>query len=144
MFRILLILFLTVPLVEIAILIKIGKVIGAGYTIALVIGTAILGAALLRTQGISTLAKVQTNINRGQLPAIELIEGLILLISGVLLLTPGFFTDMFGFLALVPILRQQLAQTFFVNFIQNRINIKQTNTRTGNIIEGEHWDSDSK
>ncbi len=144
MFRILLILFLTVPLVEIAILIKIGKVIGAGYTIALVIGTAILGAALLRTQGISTLAKVQTNINRGQLPAIELIEGLILLISGVLLLTPGFFTDMLGFLALVPILRQRLAQTFFVNFIQNRINIKQTNTRTGNIIEGEHWDSDSK
>ena len=144
MFRILLILFLTVPLVEIAILIKIGKVIGAGYTIALVIGTAILGAALLRTQGISTLAKVQTNINLGQLPAIELIEGLILLISGVLLLTPGFFTDMLGFLALVPILRQRLAQTFFVNFIQNRINIKQTNTRTGNIIEGEHWDSDSK
>lgn len=144
MFRILLILFLTVPLVEIAILIKIGKVIGAGYTIALVIGTAILGAALLRAQGISTLAKVQTNINRGQLPAIELIEGLILLISGVLLLTPGFFTDMLGFLALVPILRQRLAQTFFVNFIQNRINIKQTNTRTGNIIEGEHWDSDSK
>ncbi len=144
MFRILLILFLTVPLVEIAILIKIGKVIGAGYTIALVIGTAILGAALLRTQGISTLAKVQKNINRGQLPAIELIEGLILLISGVLLLTPGFFTDMLGFLALVPILRQRLAQTFFVNFIQNRINIKQTNTRTGNIIEGEHWDSDSK
>ena len=144
MFRILLILFLTVPLVEIAILIKIGKVIGAGYTIALVIGTAILGAALLRTQGISTLAKVQTNINRGQLPAIELIEGLILLISGVLLLTPGFFTDMLGFLALVPILRQRLAQTFFVNFIQNHINIKQTNTRIGNIIEGEHWDSDSK
>jgi|TARA_B100001013_G_scaffold335921_1_gene254758 UPF0716 protein FxsA len=144
LFRILLILFLTVPLVEIAILIKIGKVIGAGYTIALVIGTAILGAALLRTQGISTLAKVQKNINRGQLPATELIEGLILLISGVLLLTPGFFTDMLGFLALVPILRQRLAQTFFVNFIQNRINIKQTNTRTGNIIEGEHWDSDSK
>ena len=144
LFKILLILFLTVPLVEIAILIKIGKVIGAGYTIALVIGTAILGAALLRTQGISTLAKVQTNINQGQLPAIELIEGLILLISGVLLLTPGFFTDMFGFLALVPILRLRLAQTFFVNFIQNRINIKQTNTRTGNIIEGEHWDSDSK
>jgi UPF0716 protein FxsA len=75
-----------------------------------VIGTAILGAALLRTQGISTLAKVQKNINRGQLPATELIEGLILLISGVLLLTPGFFTDMFGFLALVPILRQRLAQ----------------------------------
>ena len=144
MFKLFLILFITIPLVEIAILIKIGKVIGAGYTIALVIGTAILGAALLRTQGISTLAKVQANISRGQLPATELIEGLILLISGALLLTPGFFTDTIGFLMLVPTLRQRLAETFFVNFMKNRINIRQKQTRNGNIIEGEHWDSDSE
>ena len=144
MFKIFLILFITIPLVEIAILIKIGKIIGAGYTIALVIGTAFLGVSLLRIQGISTLAKVQANVNRGQLPATELIEGLILLISGVLLLTPGFFTDMLGFLMLVPMLRQRLAETFFVNFMKNRINVKQTQTRNGNIIEGEHWDSDSE
>ena len=144
MFRIFLILFITIPLVEIAILIKIGKIIGAGYTIALVIGTAFLGVSLLRIQGISTLAKVQANVNRGQLPATELIEGLILLISGVLLLTPGFFTDMLGFLMLVPMLRQRLAETFFVNFMKNHINIRQTQTRSRNIIEGEHWDSDSK
>ena len=144
LFRIFLILFITIPLVEIAILINIGKIIGAGYTIALVIGTAFLGVSLLRIQGISTLAKVQSNIAKGQLPATELIEGLILLISGVLLLTPGFFTDMLGFLMLVPILRQRLAETFFVNFMKNRINIRQTQTRTGNIIEGEHWDSDSE
>ncbi len=144
MFRIFLILFITIPLVEIAILINIGKIIGAGYTIALVIGTAFLGVSLLRIQGISTLAKVQTNIAKGQLPATELIEGLILLISGVLLLTPGFFTDMLGFLMLVPILRQRLAETFFVNFMKNHINIRQTQTRSGNIIEGEHWDSNSK
>jgi len=144
LFRIFLILFITIPLVEIAILINIGKIIGAGYTIALVIGTAFLGVSLLRIQGISTLAKVQSNIAKGQLPATELIEGLILLISGVLLLTPGFFTDMLGFLMLVPILRQRLAETFFVNFMKNHINIRQTQTRSGNIIEGEHWDSDSK
>ena len=144
MFRIFLILFITIPLVEIAILIKIGKIIGAGYTIALVIGTAFLGVSLLRIQGISTLAKVQANVNRGQLPATELIEGLILLISGALLLTPGFFTDTLGFLMLVPILRQRLAETFFVNFMKNHINIRQTQARSGNIIEGEHWDSDSK
>jgi len=144
LFRIFLILFITIPLVEIAILINIGKIIGAGYTIALVIGTAFLGVSLLRIQGISTLAKVQANIKKGQLPATELIEGLILLISGALLLTPGFFTDMLGFLMLVPILRQRLAETFFVNFMKNHINIRQTQTRSGNIIEGEHWDSDSK
>jgi len=144
LFRIFLILFITIPLVEIAILINIGKIIGAGYTIALVIGTAFLGVSLLRIQGISTLAKVQANIKKGQLPATELIEGLILLISGALLLTPGFFTDTLGFLMLVPILRQRLAETFFVNFMKNHINIRQTQTRSGNIIEGEHWDSDSK
>ena len=120
------------------------RIIGAGYTIALVIGTAFLGVSLLRIQGISTLAKVQANISRGQLPATELIEGLILLISGALLLTPGFFTDTIGFLMLVPTLRQRLAETFFVNFMKNRINIRQKQTRNGNIIEGEHWDSDSE
>ena len=143
MFKLFLILFITIPLVEIAILIKIGSIIGAGYTIALVIGTAFLGVSLLRIQGISTLAKVQANISRGQLPATELIEGLILLISGALLLTPGFFTDTIGFLMLVPTLRQRLAETFFVNFMKNRINIRQKQTRNGKIIEGEHWDSDS-
>ena len=144
MFKLFLILFITIPLVEIAILIKLGGIIGAGYTIALVIGTAFLGVSLLRIQGISTLAKVQANISRGQLPATELIEGLILLISGALLLTPGFFTDTIGFLMLVPTLRQRLAETFFVNFMKNRINIRQKQTRNGNIIEGEHWDSDSE
>ena len=144
MFKLFLILFITIPLVEIAILIKIGSIIGAGYTIALVIGTAFLGVSLLRIQGISTLAKVQANISRGQLPATERIEGLILLISGALLLTPGFFTDTIGFLMLVPTLRQRLAETFFVNFMKNRINIRQKQTRNGNIIEGEHWDSDSE
>ena len=144
MFKLFLILFITIPLVEIAILIKIGSIIGAGYTIALVIGTAFLGVSLLRIQGISTLAKVQANISRGQLPATELIEGLILVISGALLLTPGFFTDTIGFLMLVPTLRQRLAETFFVNFMKNRINIRQKQTRNGNIIEGEHWDSDSE
>ena len=144
MFKLFLILFITIPLVEIAILIKIGSIIGAGYTIALVIGTAFLGVSLLRIQGISTLAKVQANISRGQLPATELIEGLILLISGALLLTPGFFTDTIGFLMLVPTLRQRLADTFFVNSMTNRINIRQKQTRNGNIIEGEHWDSDSE
>jgi len=123
------------------ILIEIGKIVGAGYTIILVIGTAALGAALLRNQGVSTLAKVRSSMDQGKLPATELIEGLILLIAGALLLTPGFFTDVFGFLVLIPALRQRIAQTILANFIQSRINIRQTSS--GNIIEGEHWDSDS-
>ncbi len=142
MFKILFILFLIVPLVEITILIEIGKVVGAAYTIMLVIGTAVLGAALLRQQGLSTLMKVQTNMDQGNLPATELIEGLMLLVAGALLLTPGFFTDIFGFLVLIPALRHHIAQTFLINFIQSRINTQKTDS--GNIIEGEHWESDSK
>jgi len=120
------------------ILIEIGKIVGAGYTIILVIVTAALGAALLRDQGLSTLAKIQLNMDQGKLPAIEMIEGLILLIAGALLLTPGFFTDVFGFLVLIPALRQRIAQIILANFIQSRINIQQTSS--GNIIEGEHWE----
>ena len=142
MFKILFILFLIIPLVEITILIEIGKVVGAAYTIMLVIGTAVLGAALLRQQGLSTLMKVQANMDQGNLPATELIEGLMLLVAGALLLTPGFFTDIFGFLILIPALRHHIAQTFLINFIQSRINTKETDS--GNIIEGEHWESDSK
>ena len=136
--------FLAIPLIEIAILIEIGKVVGATYTIMLVIGTAALGAALLRQQGLSTIKKVQRNMNQGSLPAIELIEGLMLLVASALLLTPGFFTDIFGFLALIPTLRRRIVQTFLANFIQSQINIRQKNTGDSNIIEGEHWESDTK
>ena len=110
--------------------------------IILVIGTAALGAALLRAQGISTLAKVQMNMDQGKLPATELVEGLILLVAGALLLTPGFFTDVFGFLVLVPAIRRKLAQHLLSNFIQTRVKVHET--PTGNIIEAEHWESDSK
>ena len=136
--------FLAIPLIEIAILIEIGKVVDATYTIILVIGTAALGAALLRQQGLSTIAKVQRNMNQGSLPAIELIEGLMLLVASALLLTPGFFTDIFGFLALIPTLRRRIVQTFLANFIQSQINVRQKNTGDSNIIEGEHWESDTK
>lgn len=142
LFRILFILFLIVPLIEITILIQIGQVFGVGYTIALVIGTAALGAALFRQQGLSTLAKVQMSMDEGNLPATELIEGLMLLIAGALLLTPGFFTDVFGFLVLIPPLRNKLAHNLLINFIQSHINTRQT--ESGRIIDAEHWESDSK
>lgn len=129
-------------MIEITILIQIGQMFGVGYTIALVIGTAALGAALLRHQGLSTLAKVQMNMNQGNLPATELVEGLMLLIAGALLLTPGFFTDVFGFLVLIPALREHIARNLLTNFIQSNINIRQT--ASGNIIDAEHWESDSK
>ena len=142
MFKLLFALFLIVPLIEIAILIQIGKIVGIGYAIILVIGTAALGAALLRTQGLSTLAKVQMSMDQGNLPATELVEGLILLVAGALLLTPGFFTDIFGFIALIPAVRQRVAKHLLTHFMQTRIKVHET--PSGTIIEGEHWESGSK
>jgi len=105
-FSILLTVFLVVPFVEIYLLIKIGSFIGAGWTIFLVVFTAVLGAFLVRSQGFSTLRRIQTQLDAGELPAAELLEGLFLLVAGALLLTPGFFTDAVGFACLTPPLRR--------------------------------------
>lgn len=110
LFPLLLLLFFTIPLIEIYLLIQVGSVIGAGWTVFLVVLTAVLGAALLRQQGLSTLARFQQSVARGELPATTLIEGMVLLVGGAMLLTPGFFTDALGFLCLFPPSRLALAQ----------------------------------
>ena len=107
-FRFLLILFIVVPLVEIYLLLKVGGLIGALPTIALVVFTAVLGTLLLRMQGLATLARVQASIAAGRLPALEMMEGVVLLLCGALLLTPGLFTDAIGFLFLITPLRRGL------------------------------------
>ncbi len=121
---ILLFLFLAVPLVEIYLLIEVGSRIGALPTVALVVGTAVLGAALLRHQGLATLGRARSSLDQGELPAVELLEGVALLLGGALLLTPGFVTDAFGFLCLVPALRRaliaRLAQRLIVERLQPR------------------------
>lgn len=110
MFRILLLLFIAIPLLEIYLLIQVGEIVGALPTVILVVFTAVIGVWLLRWQGLTTLAQVQRSMAQGQLPAVALIEGLFLLVAGALLLTPGFFTDALGFVLLVPPLRQALAR----------------------------------
>jgi UPF0716 protein FxsA len=100
------VLFFVVPFIEIWLLIKVGGIIGAFPTILLVVLTAVLGAAMLRQQGLATLARFQQNLQNGQLPANEILEGVVLLVGGVLLMTPGFFTDAMGFLCLFPLSRK--------------------------------------
>ena len=119
-FAIIFLLFLTIPLVEIYLLIKVGGVIGAPMTIFLVVFTAVLGAWLLRIQGFSTLRRIQLTLNQGGLPAVELLEGALLLVAGALLLTPGFFTDAIGFACLVPVLRRTLIMHAVRRFIVTR------------------------
>jgi len=105
-------LFLLIPLVEIYFLIKVGSIIGAIPTVALVVFTALLGAMLLRFQGMATLQRTRSAMAQGQLPAMEMFEGVLLVFSGALLLTPGFVTDTIGFLFLVPAFRKIVIRWF--------------------------------
>ncbi|MPY70066.1 MAG: hypothetical protein GEU92_08260 [Alphaproteobacteria bacterium] len=111
--------FLAVPIVEIALLIQVGGMIGVWNTVALVVLTAIIGAALLRAQGTKTLIAAQESLRRNEMPVVELFDGACLLVAGVLLLTPGFFTDTIGFLLFVPPLRRALRGWLF-RFLSSR------------------------
>ena len=115
--RILLVVFFTVPLVEMYVLIKVGEQIGALPTIALVVLTAVIGVALLRQQGLSTLTRGVSRLQSGEVPASEMLEGLLLAVGGALLLTPGFVTDAMGFLLLIPWSRQLVASYVFDRWI---------------------------
>lgn len=143
MFKIFFLLFLFIPLIEIYLLIKVGGHIGAGWTVFLVVFTAVLGAALLRQQGLSTLRRLQECTQRGELPAIPMVEGAFLLVAGALLLTPGFFTDAIGFLFLIPPIRQQLAvgllnRGVWVASAQYRRSQGQPTQQNAHTIEGDY------
>ncbi len=105
---ILFILFIVVPVIEMYLLIQVGGVIGAGWTIFLVVLTAVIGAALVRSQGLGLIQKVQTRMAQGRMPAMEMAEGMCILLAGALLMTPGFFTDTLGFACLIPPLRRMM------------------------------------
>lgn len=104
--RFLFLLFVLIPIVEIVLLINVGQAIGAWYTIGLVLLSAFIGVNMLRQQGLSTLMRARSRMDGGQIPAQEMIEGLILAVGGALLITPGFVTDFFGFCCLIPAVRQ--------------------------------------
>jgi UPF0716 protein FxsA len=97
--------FVGIPLFELYWLIKVGAEIGAIPTVFLVVFTAVLGGLLVRMQGFSTALRVRGSMERGEVPAIEMMEGAVLLVCGIMLLLPGFFTDLIGFLGLVPPIR---------------------------------------
>ena len=103
-----LVIFIGVPLMEIMLFIEIGAYIGLWLTLTIVILTAIIGTTLIRRQGLQTLNRAQHEMKSQRLPVQELFEGICLIISGALLLTPGFLTDVFGFMLLVPPLRRVL------------------------------------
>ncbi|MEE9611247.1 MAG: FxsA family protein [Desulfatiglandales bacterium] len=94
--------FTLIPFLEIYLLVKIGSHLGAFNTVMIVILTGFLGALLARFQGLQTMLKVREALNRGEMPAEELLDALLIFMAGVVLLTPGFLTDMAGLMILIP------------------------------------------
>lgn len=159
MFRILFLLFVIIPIIEIAVLMQVGSLIGAWPTVGIVIITAWLGAKNVRQQGITTMQTLQAKMAQGEAPSDEIVAGLLLLIAGVLLITPGFVTDAFGLLLLVPQFRIALIKSvqsqlinkqssnvhfrfhqqnnFEQHFNQQKTPENKSTSHHGNTIEGE-------
>jgi len=132
-------------MVEMYLLIEVGSYFGAGLTIIFVMLTAMIGVALLKRQGLSTLTRGQERMAAGEMPAQEMAEGLMLAVSGALLLTPGFVTDAFGFGLLIPQVRQLLMKRVMARMqIVTPQSQRSSNSQRsegpeegGNTIEGE-------
>jgi UPF0716 protein FxsA len=112
----LILLFTVVPIVELALLIKIGQFLGVFYTVGIVIVTGVIGAYLAKLQGLITLGRIQEEVNNGRMPADRLFDGVLILCSGLLLLTPGLITDLLGFLGLIP-----LSRNLFKRWLKQKI-----------------------
>ncbi len=114
---VLFIIFILVPIIEIYLFIEIGGQIGGGFTILLILATAIIGVSLARWQGLRLLMQARHSIAQGQPPITALGHGAMLLLAGALLITPGFFTDSIGFLLLVPRIRMFIAEIILGSLI---------------------------
>ncbi|PWR02893.1 exclusion protein FxsA [Meridianimarinicoccus roseus] len=112
--------FIGIPLIEIGLFIQVGGLIGLWPTLLIVVVTAIIGTAMVRSQGIAALANIQGALDRFDNPAEPLAHGAMILVSGVLLLTPGFFTDALGFALLVPAVRERVFAA-----LRRRITVQQ-------------------
>lgn len=119
MFIKLLIIFTIVPIIELYVLIEAGRQIGVGATVGMVILTGIAGAYLARSQGFNLVNRIQAELNQGRIPAEEMMDGAMILSGGLLLLTPGFCTDLFGFCLLTPVTRQ-----FFKVWLKKWLDLK--------------------
>jgi len=140
--------FIGIPLIEIGLFIQIGGFLGLWATLLIVVLTAVLGTAMVRSQGLAALADIQRSIDRLDNPTGPLAHGAMILVSGVLLLTPGFFTDAVGFALLVPAVRERVFA-----FVKTRITVRrvgagqgprQQNDRRGpsGVIDGESHEID--
>ncbi len=135
----LLLLFITAPLVELYLLIRIGSVIGPMTIILLELATAGLGGYLLQRQGISVLTRVRHSIAQGDMPALELLDGALLLVGGLALLLPGLITDVLGMMLLIPPLRRVFIRRMIARMINTTAGMTVHHSYTRRqVIETEY------
>ena len=121
--------FTIIPIIEIYLLIEIGSIFGALTAITLVILTGFLGAFMARMQGLQTLFRIQESLREGRMPSGELLDALLIVIAGLVLLTPGFLTDSAGFLLLIPTTRNSI-----ISWLQRQIELRYMSNRPEDII----------
>jgi UPF0716 protein FxsA len=113
-------LFIGVPLVELIVIVRVGQTIGVGWTILLLIADSIVGAWLLKREGGRALTALGAAFSSGRMPAREIADGMLILVGGVLMLTPGFLSDVLGFLCILPMTRP-LARGLLTRFVAARL-----------------------
>ena len=123
------VLFTLVPLVEVYLLIQLGTYIGAVDTIVIVIGTGVAGGLLAKSQGLAVFDRIRAELNQGRLPAESLLDGLLILIAGTMLITPGLLTDGLGLLLLIPWSRKAF-KSWLKGRIQEKISAGEIHTST--------------
>ena len=144
--RVFLFLFLLFPIIELALLIQVGSMIGVLPTLLIIIGTAVLGSVLLRVAGVATAWRAREKLAKGELPEQEMFEGLLIAVGGGLLLLPGFISDFFGALCLIPFTRRLLVnkvrQRAAEQAMRQRAFADDLAARSGqtrpNVLEGEY------
>ena len=141
MFFIFIVIFILIPIIEISLFIEIGSIIGSFYTIILIFLTAVVGVFFVRQQGISTFQKLASQLQNLEAPVQTVFEGLVILISGILLITPGFFSDSLGFLGLIPV-----TWVIFIKLVASYILSRygKQHNQNENAIEGEFIDIDEE
>lgn len=118
-------LFIGVPLLELIVVVRVGQTIGVGWTILLLIADSVLGAWLLKREGRRALAALGGSLNSGRMPAREIADGMLILVGGVLMLTPGFLSDIVGILCILPLTRP-LARGVLTRFVAARLVVLPT------------------
>ena len=147
----LVLLFIVVPIAELAVIIQVGEAIGVWWTIAILIADSVLGSVLMRSQGRAVWRRFNEALQAGRAPAREVADGVLVIFGGALLLTPGFITDIFGLLFLIPPTRA-LIRRAFLRQAMRRITVTMTTgarmprqgTRREDDVEGSAVDVDPR